>query len=175
MLQVVGEDYFSDLDMVSISCQFTGCTYRAENASEQVALAMYNSHQLTHQQSSSMRPSSKKPPSIPRPEIKQDVNEEDWESVVSEWGNFKRYNDIPDDQIAIQLLACCDKGLSRLVVREDPDVVTKPEAEVLEAIKRLAVIKVATCVRRTNLLHSRQASGESIREFYANVKRFCYM
>ena len=117
MLQVVGEDYFSDLDMVSISCQFTGCTYRAENASEQVALAMYNSHQLTHQQSPSMRPSSKKPPSIPRPEIKQDVNEEDWESVVSEWGNSKRYNDIPDDQIAIQLLACCEKGLSRLVVR----------------------------------------------------------
>ena len=49
-------------------------------------------------------------------------------------------------------------------------MVTKSEEEVLEAIKRLAVIKVATCVRRTNLLHSKQASGESIREFYANVK-----
>ena len=40
----------------------------------------------------------------------------------------------------------------------------------LEAMKKMAVIKVATSVRRANLLASNQDHGETFREFYANVK-----
>ena len=38
------------------------------------------------------------------------------------------------------------------------------------ALKRMAVIKIATSVRRTKLLTLKQDHGQSIREFYANVK-----
>ena len=34
----------------------------------------------------------------------------------------------------------------------------------------MAVIHIATSVRRNSLLQSRQEAGESFREFYANVK-----
>jgi hypothetical protein len=37
-------------------------------------------------------------------------------------------------------------------------------------MKRLAVIKNPTSLRRTNLLSLKQAHGETFREFYANVK-----
>ena len=37
-------------------------------------------------------------------------------------------------------------------------------------MKRLAVIKIATSVRRTNLLASKQTHGEPVREFYENIK-----
>ena len=38
------------------------------------------------------------------------------------------------------------------------------------AMKRMAVIRVPTSVRRANLLALRQDHGQNIREFYANVK-----
>ena len=40
----------------------------------------------------------------------------------------------------------------------------------MEAMKRMAVIKVATSIRRTKLMSMRQEPGQSIREFYANAK-----
>ena len=156
--------------MASIECQYTGCSYKAENASEQIALAMFNSHILTHSQPARAPTQSQKLPPIPRPEIKQDVDEEDWESFVAEWENFKICGAIPQEQLTVQLLSCCDKNLSRLIIREQPNIVSGEEAALLAAMKRIAVIKVATCVRRTNLLQSKQASGETIREFYANIK-----
>ena len=157
--------------MASIECQFTGCPFKAENNSEAIALAMFNSHLLTHSQPASRAPThSQRLPPIPRPEMKQDVDEEDWDSFIAEWKNFKRCTAIPADQLADQLFLCCEKSLSRLLIREQPNIVSEGETEILTAMKRLAVIKVATSVRRTNLLTSKQSSGETFREFYANVK-----
>ena len=49
-------------------------------------------------------------------------------------------------------------------------MIDEGEDALLEAIKQMAVIQIATSVRRNNLLQSKQDSGESFREFYANVK-----
>ena len=62
------------------------------------------------------------------------------------------------------------KDLGRLIIKENPEVIDEGEDALLEAIKQMAVIQIATSVRRNNLLQSKQDSGESFREFYANVK-----
>jgi len=144
----------------------------AENASEAVAIVMLNSHLLSHQQPSHSGPGSAKQkiPPIIRPEIKQDVSDEDWSTFVAEWGNFKRCTDIPAGCDADQLFQCCERSLARLLLRENPGIISEGEANLLDAIKQMAVIKVATSVRRTNLLAVKQDHGETIREFYANVK-----
>ena len=154
-----------------VECQFTGCGFKVTNDSEKIALAMFESHMLTHSQ-----PVRKlNLPPMPRPEINQDITEEDWVCTNTEWTNYKSYlkstcPTISDEEIVKQLHQCCEKGLGRLVIREQPDLLSKNEEEVLKAIKKFAVAKVPICVRRTNLLATRQSSGQSIREFYANVK-----
>ena len=157
--------------MAQIPCQYPGCNFIAENTSEAIALVMFKSHLMSHSQAAATSTAnSQKLPPIPRPEIKQDVSEEDWISFVAEWGTFKRCTSIPEDRVPDQLYQCCEKSLARLIIREQPDIVSKGEAELLAAMKRLAVIKIATSVRRTNLLASKQSHGETFREFYANVK-----
>ena len=132
---------------------------------------MFQSHLVSHSQATvPVSVPSQRPPPIPRPEINQDVSEEDWISFLAVWTNFKRCTDIADNQVADQLYQCCEKSLAKLLIREQPDIVTRGETELLAAMKRLAVIKIATSIRRTNLLAMKQKHGESFREFYANVK-----
>ena len=102
--------------------------------------------------------------------MKQDITEEEWETFTQEWKRFKRCTDIPVGQEADQLFDCCEKTLGRLVIKENPEIIESGEEELLQALKRMAVIKIATCVRRTKLLTLKQDSGQLIREFYANVK-----
>ena len=132
--------------MPEIPCQFTGCGFKAVNESEQVAIVMFNSHVLIHQGGAPTVPknsSTPKLPPIPRPEIRQDVSEEDWATFLTEWEHFKRCAEIPDARVSEHLLYCCETSLKRLVVREDADVVSMGEEELKAAIKRLAVIKIA--------------------------------
>ena len=156
--------------MSAITCQYPDCNFTATNASEAIALAMFQSHLLSHQRPATSSSSSQKLPPIDRPEICQDVSDEDWETFLAQWNHFKRCTDIPPDRIPDHLYMCCDKSLAKLVIREDPDIITKGEEELKKAIKRLAVIKIATSVRRTSLLSIKQKPGEPIREFFANVK-----
>ena len=157
--------------MTAIDCQFDGCNVKIEHTSEAVALAMFQSHMMIHQAKSTTNSAhSQKLPPIQRPEVKQDITEEDWDTFVIEWSNFKRCTSIPATSIVDQLYQCCEKGLARLLIREQPDIASKDEDALLQAIKRFSVIKIATSVRRSNLLSTRQSHGESFREFYANVK-----
>lgn len=111
--------------MASIQCQFPGCLFKAENPSEAIALAMFNSHLLSHSQPARPPAHTQRLPPIPRPEIKQDISEEDWDSFIAEWENFKRCTAIPDEQLADQLYQCCEKSLSRLLIREQPNIVSE--------------------------------------------------
>ena len=133
---------------------------------------MFNSHLLSHQPQQQARPAiaKQKIPPIARPEIKQDVSDEEWNSFVQEWNQFKCCTDIPQGSEADHLFQCCERGLGRLVIRENSEIIAEGEESLLAAIKSMAVIKVATGVRRAALLATKQDHGESFREFYANVK-----
>ena len=61
-------------------------------------------------------------------------------------------------------------SLAKLLIREQPDIVSRGEKELLAAMKKLAVIHIATSVRRTNLLALKKKHIEIFCEFYANVK-----
>ena len=156
--------------MPEIECQFPDCTFKAEHASEAIALAMFNSHLASHQRNTASGTTKQKVPPIQRPEIRQDINDEEWATFVTEWSHFKRCTDIPTGGVADQLFQCCEKGLGRLLIRENPNIIAEGEEELLHAIKRMAVIKVAIGLRRHNLLSAKQDHGESFREYYANVK-----
>ena len=67
----------------SIRCQFGGCNVEITHSSESVALAMFQSHVLTHQMNPTATSTQRLPP-IQRPEVKQDITEEDMDSFQVE-------------------------------------------------------------------------------------------
>ena len=144
-----------------IRCQFSDCDHTVIHASEAVALAMFNTHVMTHNQPAAAISNAQKLPPIPRPEIRQDMSEEDWCSFVVEWNNFKKCTGIKNDAYADQLFQCCERNLMKVLIRGQPNIVEEGETKLLEAIKNLAVIKIATSAQRTKLLSSKQAHGES--------------
>ena len=77
--------------MSVIQCQFPDCAFEAKDASEEIAVLMFKSHLYSHQQPvrADRAPTKQKIPPISRPEIKQDVTDEDWATFVAEWGNFR--------------------------------------------------------------------------------------
>ena len=144
----------------------------AENDSEGIAIALLTSHNNTHVQSTvnNSRQAHSKAPQIARPELKQDVSAEEWYSFKEEWKRFKRIINIPQGELADQLFQCCDRPLGRLLLKENPDVIDAGEDVLMEAMKKMAVLQVATSVRRTKLLVTKQEHGQLFREFYANVR-----
>ena len=102
--------------------------------------------------------------------VKQDITEEEWNAFHLRWKRFKRCTLIPAGQEADQLYDCCEKSLGRLLIKENPAIIEAGEAQLLEAIKAMAVVKVAVSVRRSKLFRLRQEHGQSFREFCANVK-----
>lgn len=156
--------------MVKIDCQYPGCDYAVEHESEAIAVVMYQSHGNSHLQTSADRRNHAKPPQIARPEVKQDISAEEWYSFVEEWRRFKRITGLQDSEIADQLYQCCERQLSRLLLKENPNIIDEGEKALLEAIRKMAVLQVATSVRRTKLLSTKQEHGQLFREFFANVR-----
>ena len=76
--------------MPSIPCQFTGCEYSATNDSADIAIAMLNSHNGIHLQIPNITLDIPRMPKVDRPELNQDITDEDWESFTEEWNRFKR-------------------------------------------------------------------------------------
>ena len=101
-----------------INCQFTQCDYVAEHPSEAVAIAMLTSHNNVHQQGTAQNPTKQRVPKIDRPELKQDVNDEEWQSFEAEWRGFKLCTAMSPDEVADQLFQCCESSLSKLLLKE---------------------------------------------------------
>ena len=158
-------------ETTKFECGFTGCGYVSENADKEVAKLQFQSHMSFHTQPQAKAATSKqKLPPVARPECRQDITMEEWDSFCREFRRFKRNTDYPAGGEADQLFDCCEKALQRLLLKENPNIIEAGETELLSAIKRMAVIRVPTSVRRTNLLALRQDHGQKIREFYADVK-----
>ena len=105
-------------EQIEIPCQVPGCTYIAKGRTDPIAIVMLSSHNSVHLQAASTnRRSQIKPPQIARPEVKQDISAEDFYSFLEEWKRFKRITDLPTDEVADQLIQCCERPLARLLLK----------------------------------------------------------
>ena len=72
--------------------------------------------------------------------------------LCARWDLFKAVTQLTVAETTQQLFQCCEEALGNDLLRGDPDIISQPEANVLQAIKKLAVIPVAISVRRSDLL-----------------------
>ena len=157
-----------------IHCPIPGCDFTiAETVEAVLAAAQLNLHALTHTHATSTnpaQPTKQKPPKISRPSITKDTTEEDWNTFVKKWNLFKNGTDIPTTQVTTHLWQCCDPDLEAELFKDVQDIATITEADLLNSIKRLAVISIAASVRRAEFLSLHQDHGQPIRSFAAKVK-----
>ena len=73
-------------------------------------------------------------------------------------------------ECSCQLLACCEQDLETSLFQNTPEIASKNEADILTAMKALAVVDVAATVRVTELLTTRQEHGEGVRAYVARVR-----
>ena len=108
--------------MPGIPYQYPNCAFMATNDSEAIAIVMFNNYLISHQGPTATlcdEPQmEQKLPPIPRPIVKQDIDDEEWATFLEEWLRFKRCTSIPEGSLADQLFQCYERGLSRLIIRE---------------------------------------------------------
>ena len=111
-----------------------------------------------------------KAPPLKRPELHQGITDEDWEAFSRRWDLFSSSTTLAPRQLAAQLLACCEPELEISLFREDPRISEKSKTDILGAMKRLAVLSMALCARRTALMKTVQEPGERIRPYVARLR-----
>jgi len=132
-----------------INCPIPGCDFAIAETEPVLAAAQLNLHALTHTHATTpnlAQPTKQKPPKISRPTITKDTTEEDWNTFVKKWKLFKNGTDIPATHMTTHLWQCCDPDLEAELFKDVQDIARTTEAELLDSIKKLAVITIAASV-----------------------------
>ena len=156
--------------MVVVRCPAPGCTYEADNADSGIVTALLNIHALEHSRAPIPASYSFSGPKLNRPSIDAGVDEEAWNAFIRRWETFKNGSHITDDAAPSQFFQCASDSLGDLILKAEPDVISKPIGEVIDIAKSLAVIPIARGVKRAELLQMHQGDDEPIRTFAARVR-----
>lgn len=152
--------------MVVINCPLHGCPYVTPDEDPTVVSALLNIHALSHATPTPMAMG----PKLNRPQIDTGIDLETWNAFIRRWEAFKIGSNINAATASTQLFQCASEGLGDLLLKTDPDLTSRPEAEVKAAMEKLAVIPTAKGVLRADLMQLTQGTDESFRTFAARVK-----
>ena len=83
---------------------------------------------------------------------------------------FRQGSGINKASATAQLFQCASQSLGDSLLKSDAVIVSKPLQELLSAMRRLAVIPVATGVLRSDLMQMRQLRDECFRAFVSRVR-----
>ena len=154
---------------VELQCEAPDCSEVKTADDIATCVALMQLHQRNVHDGPQPEQLQKAPP-LNRPILHQGVTEEDWEAFSRRWDLFSQSTTLTPRQSVAQLLACCEPELESAIFREDPTISDKSEAEILAAMKRLAVLSVALCARRTTLMKTAQEPGERVRPYVARLR-----
>ena len=110
-----------------------------------------------------------KPDRLPRPMVGEGITEADWTHFCDEWARYKRstLSGAGEELISDQLWACCDGDLEKSVYSIGITSKTS-EADLLEAMKKLAVRSQNTLVNVVKFLDMAQDQDETSGSFMAD-------
>ena len=126
-----------------------------------------------HEAAAHARPSvSFQADKVSRPRVSAAGSSEEWTYFLSRWADYKEAVHLTGSDCVLQLLECCDEALRRDLTRASGgSLATKPEQDVLAAMRRLAVREENTMVARVALQNMIQNTDEPIRTFAARLRR----
>ena len=131
-------------------------------------MALLNTHALHHTPSAAA--SQPAGPKLDRPSVSMGITLEEWNIFHRRWNVFQSGSRIADDAAAPHIFQCADGVVGDALLKVDSDITTRPPDELLEMMKTLAVIPVATGVLRAELLNMKQKRDEPYRSFSSRVR-----
>ena len=151
--------------MVVIKCPIIGCSYETTDCSEAIACVLLTAHTPQH---------TAKPPAtgprLDRPRIDTGITPEEWNIFKLRWDVFVDGSGFDPTASSSQLFQCASEELGNSLLKADPSITSKPTADLMKAMKTLAVVAVATGVIRAELVQMKQDRGEKFRTFAARVR-----
>ena len=143
--------------MVVVECSVPGCEFKTSDVSEPLAIALLGNHSLAHQSSMAQStPAALRGPKLERPKINVGVSIEDWNVFLRRWEVFRTGSNVDEASSPSQLFQCAGAELGDSLLMTNPNIASEPLEQLLTAMRSLAVIPVATCVLRSELLQLRQ-------------------
>ena len=109
-------------------------------------------------------------PRLDRPKVDVGINQEEWNIFARRWDAFTAGSGLDASNCSSQLFQCAGETLGDSLLKADPTIFSKPTSDLMNAMKSLAVIAVATGVTRAELVQMHQERDESFRAFAARVR-----
>ena len=154
-----------------MDCAYPGCAFQSKDAPEAVACAILQSHAFSHAAPGlNFNHAPSEGPKLTRPSIDEGVSLEAWNVFTRRWQMFRQGSGINETSDTTQLFQCASQSLGDSLLKSDTEIVSKPLQELLSAMRRLAVIPVATGVLLSDLMQMRQLRDEPYRAFAARVR-----
>ena len=156
-------------------CPLPDCDYSTGDQTEPVAIAYLNAHMYAHQSQPAQQQAAasvvhRGGPKLDRPTIETGVSMEDWIMFTRRWNIFREGSQIPNNNASHHLFQCADGALGDALLKTDPDIINKDVDTVLNSMKKLAVIPIATGIIRSELLEMKQLRDEAFRKFASRVR-----
>ena len=164
--------------MVVVKCSVPQCGFTTDDVSEAIAVALLSNHGLAHQNPPPAQPAgtaqaqtpANRGPKLDRPKSDVGVSIEEWNVFLRRWNVFRAGSGIDAAQAPYQLFQCAGPELGDSLLKANPNAASGTLADLITAMRSLAVISVATCVLRTELLQLRQERDDAFQAFTARVR-----
>ena len=136
--------------MVVVNCSVPECDFSTDDVSEALAIALLTNHGIAHAVPTTTPPV--RGPKLERPQINVGVSTEEWNVFVRRWEVFRKGSGIDNASAPSQLFQCAGTELGDSILKANPDATSSSIAELMAAMRSLAVTPIATGVLRTELL-----------------------
>ena len=156
----------------TLPCPFPGCGENTTNDDKDLAITLFNAHVATHTVGGGPAIANIcKPKVIDNPTVGVNTTAESWTYFTTAWDAYKNGTGLRAAQIPIHLINCCDPDLRQDVIRDKgKDIYNKTEAQILAAIRKLAVKDESVTVSRVNLWSMKQPPGSGVRTYAAALR-----
>lgn len=110
---------------------------------------------------------------IDRPRISAGATTQEWDHFVRDWNNYKTLCKVVGGQVNTVLVECCEESLKHLMFGQydATQQASATEADLLAAIKQLAVEHESVLSHRLRLHEAMQTPGQTIHAFLAVLRR----
>ena len=99
-------------------------------------------------------------PKLDRPRVDGGLNQEERNLFIRRWDAFSNGSGLDPNDCSTQLFQCARESLVDSLLRSNPGIMNRPTNELLASMKSLAVVAVAVCVTRTELMNMSQQRDE---------------
>ena len=157
--------------MPQIDCPKPNCNHVIPDVDGAVQVILLNEHFADDHPRAApgqVQPSRFK---LEQPTIAAGCDPDEWSAFERGWRLWKDATRLEANQVSTVLFHCCDKDLRTDIMRGNQgDIARMAEADLLLAIKRLAVTDESVLVQRIKMGKLIQAPGVGIKTFHASLK-----